>query len=48
MHSDDSYTISNSDVDFTGNNVDARCLWSALLSMPTTLTVTAAHVDDDL
>ncbi len=32
----------------TGNNVDEKRLGSALLSMPTTLTVRAAHVDDDL
>lgn len=50
VHSEDaSYnTISNTDVDVTENNVDAKCLGSALLSMPTTLTVRAAHVDDDL
>lgn len=32
----------------TGNNVDEKRLGSALLSMPTTLTIRAAHVDDDL
>lgn len=49
MHSDESYAklYINTGVDVTGNDV-ARRLWPAVLSMPTTLTVRAAHVDNDL
>lgn len=44
----DIIAFSNMGDDVTGNNVVAKRLGSALLSVPTLLTVRAAHVDDDL